>query len=105
MVLFGYPTASIFEKEDYAAMTLLGAVMAGYHYPGGWLHNELRGEGLVYAVHALQDDRARAGLLRDSRPDPARQARRGRRPHRAQRGAGERGPHQRRRVPARPRSG
>ena len=54
MVLFGYPTASIFEKEDYAAMTVLGAVMAGYHYPGGWLHNELRGEGLVYFVHAMQ---------------------------------------------------
>ena len=54
MVLFGYPTASIFEKEDYAAMTVLGAVMAGYHYPGGWLHNELRGEGLVYCVHAMQ---------------------------------------------------
>ncbi len=54
MVSFGYPTASILEKEDYAAMTLLGAIMAGYHYPGGWLHNELRGEGLVYGVHAMQ---------------------------------------------------
>jgi zinc protease len=54
MVLFGYPTASMFQKEDYAAMTLLGAVMAGYQYPGGWLHTELRGEGLVYAVQAAQ---------------------------------------------------
>ena len=52
--MFGYPTASILEKEDYAAMTVLGAVMAGYQYPGGWLHNELRGEGLVYSVHAMQ---------------------------------------------------
>ena len=33
-------------------VTVLGAVMAGYRYPGGWLHNELRGEGLVYFVHA-----------------------------------------------------
>lgn len=54
MVSLGYPTASIFEKEDHAAMTLLGAIMAGYRYPGGWLHNELRGEGLVYGVHAMQ---------------------------------------------------
>jgi zinc protease len=54
MVWFGYPTAGIFEKEDYAAMTVLGAVMAGYRYPGGWLHEELRGEGLVYGVHAMQ---------------------------------------------------
>jgi len=53
MVWVGYPTAGIFEKEDYAAMTVLGAIMAGYGYPGGWLHNELRGEGLVYAVHGV----------------------------------------------------
>ena len=72
MVLFGYPTASIFQKEDYAAMTLLGAVMAGYHYPGGWLHTELRGEGLVYAVHAMQVTGPVPGyfeILAQTRPD------------------------------------
>ena len=30
-------------------MTVLGTILAGYSYPGGWLHNELRGEGLVYS--------------------------------------------------------
>jgi zinc protease len=54
LIMFGYPTASIFEKEDYAAMVLLDTIMSGYTYPGGWLHNELRGEGLVYFVHAYQ---------------------------------------------------
>jgi zinc protease len=54
IALFGYPTASILDKKDYAAMTLLNTVMAGYRYPGGWLHTELRGEGLVYSVHAFQ---------------------------------------------------
>jgi zinc protease len=54
MVMLGYPTASIFDKEDFASMTVLGAIMAGYRYPGGWLHTELRGEGLVYYVHASQ---------------------------------------------------
>lgn len=54
MVLLGYTTPSIFEKKDYAAMTVLDAMMSGYSYPGGWLHNELRGEGLVYFVHAFQ---------------------------------------------------
>ncbi len=54
MVMLGYPTASIFEKKEYAAMTLLNTIMAGYNYPGGWLHNELRGAGLVYYVHAFQ---------------------------------------------------
>ncbi len=54
MVLIGYPGVSIFEREDYAALTVLDAIMSGYNYPGGWLHNELRGAGLVYYVHAFQ---------------------------------------------------
>ena len=54
MVLLGYPGTSILDKEDYAALTLLDAIMSGYSYPGGWLHQELRGEGLVYFVHAFQ---------------------------------------------------
>ena len=54
MVLLGYPGASLLDKEDYAAMVLLDAITSGYSYPGGWLHNELRGEGLVYFVHAFQ---------------------------------------------------
>jgi len=72
MVLVGYPTAGILQKEDYAAMTLLGAVMAGYHYPGGWLHNELRGEGLVYFVHATQMTGPAPGffeIIAQTRPD------------------------------------
>jgi zinc protease len=54
MVLLGYPEVSILDKEDYAALTVLDAIMSGYSYPGGWLHKELRGEGLVYMVHAFQ---------------------------------------------------
>jgi len=53
MVLLGYPATSIFDKEDYAALVLLDAITSGYSYPGGWLHNELRGQGLVYFVHAF----------------------------------------------------
>lgn len=54
MVLMGFPSMNIYNKEEYAAMTLLDAVTSGYSYPGGWLHNELRGQGLVYYVHAFQ---------------------------------------------------
>jgi len=54
MVVLGYPTTSIRNKQDYAAMIVLDAIASGYNYPGGWLHNELRGEGLVYFVHAIQ---------------------------------------------------
>jgi zinc protease len=54
MILLGYPGPSIFDRQDYAAMTLLDAITSGYSYPSGWLHTELRGEGLVYFVHAFQ---------------------------------------------------
>ncbi len=72
MVLIGYPGTSIFNKEDYAAMTVLDAIMSGYSYPGGWLHNELRGEGLVYFVHAYQITGPAPGffaVLSQTRPD------------------------------------
>jgi zinc protease len=52
MVCFAYPTAGIFDQKGYAAATLLKAVMSGYGTPGGWLFNELRGQGLVYSVDA-----------------------------------------------------
>jgi len=54
MIVLGYPGPSLVDKEDYPAVVLLDAIMSGYSYPGGWLHNELRGEGLVYFVHAFQ---------------------------------------------------
>jgi zinc protease len=72
MVMMGYPTASILKKEDYAAMVLLDTIMSGYSYPGGWLHNELRGEGLVYFVHATQMTGPAPGffvVLSQTRPD------------------------------------
>ncbi len=54
MVLVGFAGTSILDPEDHAALTVLNAIMSGYRYPGGWLHNELRGAGLVYYVHAFQ---------------------------------------------------
>jgi zinc protease len=72
MVMLGYPTASIFDKKEYADMTVLGAVMAGYQYPGGWLHKELRGAGLVYYVHAFPMTGPVPGyftVLAQTRPD------------------------------------
>ena len=54
MVALAYPSPSVLDDKEYAAMTVLDALTSGYSYPGGWFHRELRGEGLVYYVHALQ---------------------------------------------------
>lgn len=54
VVVMGYPGPSIRDAADYTAMMVLDTIMSGYDYPGGWLHEELRGAGLVYGVHALQ---------------------------------------------------
>jgi len=72
MVLMGYGGTSILNEKDYAALTLLDAIMSGYSFPGGWLHNELRGEGLVYFVHALQMSGPAPGffvVFSQTRPD------------------------------------
>ena len=52
--MLGYPCESIFDKQDHAAMIVLETILSGYGYPGGWLHNELRGAGLVYFVQAFE---------------------------------------------------
>jgi zinc protease len=54
MVVIGFPCASILDKKDYAALTVLNTILSGYQMPGGWLHKELRGEGLVYWVSGFQ---------------------------------------------------
>jgi len=41
-----------YSAEDRYAMDVLDAVTSGIYYPGGWLHTDLRGNSLVYVVHA-----------------------------------------------------
>jgi zinc protease len=54
VLMLGYPCESIFDKQDHAAMIVLQTILSGYGYPGGWLHEELRGAGLVYFVQAFE---------------------------------------------------
>lgn len=54
MVVIGFSGTSILNEKDYAALTVLNTIMSGYEMPGGWLHRELRGEGLVYWVSGFQ---------------------------------------------------
>jgi len=51
-LFLGYTAPSVRDEKDYAAIQVLDTIMSGYGYPGGWLHEELRGQGLVYMVHA-----------------------------------------------------
>ena len=41
-----------YSSSDGYAMDVLDAVISGIYYPGGWLHTDLRGNQLVYVVHA-----------------------------------------------------
>jgi zinc protease len=41
-----------YDSQDRYAMDVLDGVISGINYPGGWLHTDLRGNSLVYVVHA-----------------------------------------------------
>ena len=50
MLMMAFACEGIYDEQDHAAMTVLRAILNGYSTPGGWLHNELRGEGLIYYI-------------------------------------------------------
>jgi zinc protease len=51
VIFIGYPGMDVGSPDWYAAR-VLDAVISGVGYPGGWLHDTLRGQQLVYFVHA-----------------------------------------------------
>lgn len=54
MLMLAYACEGIHDQADHSAMIVLRAILNGYSTPGGWLHNELRGEGLVYFVQSTE---------------------------------------------------
>ena len=52
-VYFAFPDTTLKDLEDRFAMQVLDVILSGGSYPGGWLHDALRGAGLVYEVHAF----------------------------------------------------
>ena len=54
MLMLAYACEGIHDQADHAAMIVLRAILNGYSTPGGWLHNELRGAGLVYYVQSTE---------------------------------------------------
>jgi zinc protease len=58
-VIVGYPGTDIYDLSDRVPMDVFDTVASGYTMPRGWLHDTLRGQSLVYAVHFS----GRPGLL------------------------------------------
>lgn len=54
VIYMGYPGMNVENLEDRYPMEMLDAILSGIGYPGGsWLHQRLRGNELVYVVHAI----------------------------------------------------
>ncbi|MDK1030808.1 MAG: pitrilysin family protein [Planctomycetia bacterium] len=52
VVWMAFEGMDVYNLQDRFAMDVLDAIISGYQMPGGWLHEKLRGKGLVYVVHA-----------------------------------------------------
>jgi len=63
IVYVAYPGTDIYNLRDRFAIDLLDTVVSGYRMPSGWLHEELRGKGLVYEVHAWSLSGLRPGYV------------------------------------------
>jgi zinc protease len=50
-VIVAVPGMTLENLQDRFPMDVLKVIISGWQMPSGWLHEELRGKGLVYAVH------------------------------------------------------
>jgi zinc protease len=76
MVLMAYPMVSVRDEKTRAALDVLEAVLTGGGGAGGRLHEELRGEQLVYYVFGMQMTGFAPGyfvFLAQTRPESAAQ--------------------------------
>lgn len=60
VIFMGYPGMKVGD-EDWYTMRVIDAITSGIGYPGGWLHDSLRGNQLVYFVHAWNEVKANPG--------------------------------------------
>jgi len=51
-IMVGAPGMRLSQLDDRLAADVLDTIISGFRLPSGWLHRELRGKRLVYAVHA-----------------------------------------------------
>lgn len=60
VIFMGYTGMKVGDK-DWHTMRVIDAITSGIGYPGGWLHDTLRGNELVYFVHAWNDTKSDPG--------------------------------------------
>ncbi len=60
VIYMGYPGMKLGDSDWYT-MRVIDGITSGIGYPGGWLHTTLRGNQLVYFVHAWNDARSHPG--------------------------------------------
>jgi zinc protease len=52
-IYIGFPGTTLANLADRHSLYILDGIVSGLDIPGGWLHNELRGQQLVYVVQAF----------------------------------------------------
>jgi zinc protease len=52
-IYIGFPGVTLANLTDRYPLHILDGIVSGLDVPGGWLHHELRGQQLVYVVHAF----------------------------------------------------
>ena len=52
-IYIGFPGTTLTNLADRYPLYILDGIVSGLDLPGGWLHNALRGQQLVYVVHAF----------------------------------------------------
>ena len=52
-IFLGYNGTNLNNVKDKVELDLVDAILSGMSYPGGRLHNKLRGKGYVYLVHGI----------------------------------------------------
>jgi zinc protease len=77
VILLAYPSTTVNDHKENAALTVLEGILTGHDGGSGWLFNDLRGAGLVYVVQTSNRPTLVTGyfsVVAQTRPDQLPQA-------------------------------
>jgi len=63
VIFRGFPTVDVYDSKQRAALDIIDTIISGGSYPGGWLHERMRGKELVYVVHAYNQNYLKSGCF------------------------------------------